>query len=407
MRSQAGIIRVYLTSNATRFASRALLHRLTRGGVRSIGISGMKTAVMLWALVCIVTAPFASAAQGGLIATESGQVSPLVASVVDSFELLLRDSAVIVITTDGDERQEMAKVASFLKSRQRIQDAPKIVESIRQQFRRDKSGFAHPIWITEYGTRGNACVLAVSQNAPATYTTLLSKKIDGPLVSGNRLKPLVGEVIQASVIAHEMYHCYEYLRGPMMAFWEEALRTRLAYAVHRSESAADAYAALYVLQRFDAVDTIRMQMEFRRIGMLNSDVEHNTARTVEHILTAHNNNRLARMVPGRLALMAEDIRNESVMDEKTFVSLKKSSIEITGAYIGLLAERPGLNVKREEGQLLNEKMTLMDDAPQNFRLTTYVMNEISASLHKIGARAAVTSQYFKPLMDRYAMKLIP
>ena len=192
-----------------------------------------------------------------------------------------------------------------------------------------------------------------------------------------------------------------------MAFWEEALRTRLAYAVHRSESAADAYAALYVLQRFDAVDTIRMQMEFRRIGMLNSDVEHNTARTVEHILTAHNNNRLARMVPGRLALMAEDIRNERVMDEKTFVSLKKSSIEITGAYIGLLAERPGLNVKREEGQLLTEKMTLMDDAPQNFRLTAYVMNEISASLHKIGARAAVTSQYFKPLMDRYAMKLIP
>ena len=368
----------------------------------------MKTAAFIWALFCsLATAQPTSAAQSSLIYAESGRVSPLVESVVNSFQPLLRDSTIIVIATDGDERRELAKLASFLKSRNIVENAPQIIESVRKQFRRDKSGFAHPIWLTDHSAIGNACVLAVRQNEQASYANLLSKKIDEALISGNRLRQIDSEVIQASVIAHEMYHCYEYMRGSMTAFWEEALQTRLNYAMHRSESAADAYAALYVLQNYDAVNTIRMLMEFRRIGMLNSDVEHNTSRTVEHVLTSYNNRLLTRMAPGRLALLAEDIRNDKVMDERTFVSLKKSSLEITNAYISLLSERSGVNIKRERAQLLIEKMELMDDAPQNARLTAYVMNEISGSLYKIGARPAASSKYFQPLMDRYTRKPIP
>ncbi len=368
----------------------------------------MKSAVTLWALFCcLAMAQPASAAQNSLLYAETGKVSPLVESVVNSFQTLLRDSTIIVVSVDGDERQEMAKIASFLKSKKVTQDSPQIIESIRKQFRRDKTGFARPIWLSDNSAKGNACVLAVRQNEQASYANLLSKKIDEALVSGSRLNPLDAEVIQASIVAHEMYHCYEYLRGSMVSFWEDALATRLAYAMHRSESAADAYAALYVLQNYDAVNTIRMQMEFRRIGMLNSDVEHNTAQTVEHVLTSFNNRRLTRMATGRLILMAEGIRNDKVMDEETFVSLKKSSIEITGAYISLLPERPGLNIKREKALLLIEKMALMDNTPQNIRLTAYVMNEVSASFHKIGARAAVSSKYFQPLMERYATKKPP
>jgi len=368
----------------------------------------MKSVAYLWALFCcLVIVPPASAAQSGLIYAETGKVSPLVESVVNSFQTLLRGSTIIVVSVDGDERQEMAKIASFLDSKKTVKDAPQIIESIRKQFRRDTTGFTRPIWLSDNNAKGNACVLAVRQNEQATYANLLSKKIDEALVSGNRLMPLDVEVIQASIVAHEMYHCYEYLRGSMVTFWEGALETRLAYSMHRSESAADAYAALYVLQNYDAVNTVRMQMEFRRIGMLNADVEHNTAQTVEHVLTSFNNRRLTRMATGRLILMAEDIRNDKVMDEQTFVSLKKSSIEITGAYISLLSERPGLNIKREKAQLLIEKMALMDNTPQNIRLTAYVMNEISASFHKIGARAAVSSKYFQPLMERYAMKKTP
>lgn len=368
----------------------------------------MKSVAYLWALFCcLATVHPTAAAQSGLIYAESGKVSPLVESVVNSFQTLLRGSTIIVVSVDGDERQEMAKIASFLESKKIVKDAPQIIESIRKQFRRDKTGFTRPIWLSDNGAKGNACVLAVRQNDQASYVNLLSKKIDEALVSGNRLMPLDSEVIQASIVAHEMYHCYEYLRGSMVTFWEDALETRLAYAMHRSESAADAYAALYVLQNYDAVNTVRMQIEFRRIGMLNADVEHNTAQTVEHVLTSLNNRRLTRMATGRLILMAEDIRNDKVMDEQTFVSLKKSSIEITGAYISLLTERPGLNIKREKAQLLTEKMALMDNTPQNSRLTAYVMNEISASFHKIGARAAVSSKYFLPLMERYAMKMTP
>ena len=386
-------------ANCAMFAQRSSSHR---------AMVVMTTAIFIWALFyCLVTAQAASAAQSSLIYEESGKVSPLVESVVNGFQLLLPDSTVIVLSTDGDERRELAKLASFLKSRNIIDDAPQIVESVRKQFRRDKSGFAHPIWLTDYSARGNACVLAVRQNGQASYESLLSKKIDEALIAGKRLEPMDGEVIQASVIAHEMYHCYEYLKGSMTAFWEEALQSRLAYAMHRSESAADAYAALYVLRTYGAVDTVRMLMELRRIGMLNSDVEHNTARTVEYVLTTYNNRLLTRMAPGRLVLMAEDIRNDNVMDEHTFVSLKKSSIEITGAYINLLSGRSGLNIKREKTQLLTEKMALMDDTPQNVRLTAYVMNEISGSLHKIGAGPAASSKYFQPLMDRYARRSIP
>lgn len=368
----------------------------------------MKSVAYLWALFCcLAIVQPASAAQSSLIYAESGKVSPLVESVVNSFQTLLRGSTIIVVSVDGDERQEMAKIASFLDSKKSVKDAPQIIESIRKQFRRDTTGFARPIWLSENSANGNACVLAVRQNEQASYANLLSKKIDDALVSGTRLIPLDAEVIQASIVAHEMYHCYEYLRGSMVTFWENALASRLAYSMHRSESAADAYAALYVLQNYDAVDTVRMQIEFRRIGMLNSDVEHNTAQTVEPVLTSFNNRRLTRMATGRLILMAEDIRNNKVMDEQTFVSLKKSSIEITGAYLSLLPERPGLNIKREKAQLLIEKMALMDNTPQNIRLTAYVMNEISASLHKIGARSAVSSKYFQPLMERYAMKLFP
>ncbi len=361
---------------------------------------------MVFALLGCLVASDSVAAPGSLLSAESGKVSPLVESVVNSFQMLLPDSTIIVVSTDGDERREMAKVASFLKGKSLDGNPQQIVESVRQQFRRDKTGFSHPIWLSDTRARGNACVLGVQQDGQATHASLLSKKIGDALISGNRVRPIDAEVVQASIIAHEMYHCYEYLRGSMTDFWEDALQYRLAYATHRSESAADAYAALYVLQHYDALDTLRMLTEFRKIGMLNSDVEHNTSRTVEYVLASYNNSRLIRMVPGRLALLAEDIRNDRVMDEKTFVSLKKSSIEITGAYIGLLSERPGLNVKREKAQLLTEKMTLMDDTPQNSRLTAYVMNEISASLHKIGARQAATSKYFKPLMERYASRLV-
>ncbi|MBT9567922.1 MAG: hypothetical protein IV085_06450 [Thiobacillus sp.] len=357
--------------------------------------------------VCLCMLPSVVFAQRELISAESGRVAPLVESVVNDFQILLRESTIIVLSTDGDEQREMAKLGAFLKSRNVVEDAPQIMASVRKQLRRDKTGFSHPIWLTDHSAKGNACVLAVRQNESGAPAALVSKKIGDALISGKRLKQTDGDVIQASIIAHEMYHCYEYLRAPMTAFWEDAMRSRLTYAMHRSESAADAFAALYVLQNYDAVDTVRMLMEFRRIGMLNSDVEHNTARTVEHVLTAHNNRLLPRMAPGRLVLMAEDIRNEKVMDENTFVALKKSSIEITGAYINLLPESGGLNLKHEKAQLLSEKLALMDDAPQNVRMTAYVMNEISGSLHKIGARTATSSKYFQPLMERYTRKPIP
>lgn len=368
----------------------------------------MKRSFHSWAvLACLCMMPSVAAAQRGLISAESGKVAPLVESVVNDFQILLRDSTIIVLSTDGDEQREMAKLGTFLKSRNIVEDAPQIMESVRKQFRRDKTGFSRPVWLSDHNAKGNACVLAVRQHESGSHAALLSKKIGDALISGRPLKQIDSEVAQASIIAHEMYHCYEYLRVSMTAFWEEAMQSRLTYAMHRSESAADAFAALYVLQNYDALNTVRMLMEFRRIGMLNSDVEHNTARTVEHILTTYNNRLLPRMAPGRLVLMAEDIRNEKVMDENTFVALKKSSIEITGAYINLLTERNELNIKREKALLLSEKLALMDDAPQNVRMTAYVMNEISGSLHKIGARAATSSKYFQPLMERYTRRPIP
>ena len=369
---------------------------------------GMKTALYLLALFCcLAAAQPAAAAQGGLIYAESGELSPLVKSLVNNFQGLLEGSTIIVMNTDGDEQHELAKVEAFLAGKKGFAEVPQIVASVRTQFRRDKTGFSHPIWLTYNGAHGNACVLAVRQNGQATYTPLVSKKIDTPLIAGNRVRPLDGEVVQASVIAHEMYHCYEYLRGSMTAFWQQALETRLAYATHRSESAADAYAALYVLQNYDDLTTLRTLMEFRRIGMLNSDVEHNTSRTVEQVLKSFNRDQLAMMTPEELILMAADIRNDTIMDEKTFVALKKSSIEITGAYLSLLSGLPGLDLKRGETQLLTETTMLMDDAPQDIRLTAHVVDEISASLYKIGAGKAVSSKYFQPLVKRYAMKVNP
>lgn len=368
----------------------------------------MQTALYVLALFCcLVTSQRAAAEQGGLIYAESGKLTPLVKSVVNNFKPLLKGSTIIVVNTDGDEQRELAKVESLLAGKKGIADAPRIVESIRAQFRRDKTGFSHPIWLTDNRAQGNACVLAVRQNGQASYTSLVSRKIDEPLISGNRVRPLDGEVIRASVIAHEMYHCYEYLSSSMMDFWGKALETRMAYAMHRSESAADAYATLYVLQHYDALTTLRTLMEFRRIGMLNSDVEHNTSLTVEQVLKSFNRDRLAMMTPEELILMAADIRDDKVMAEKTFVSLKKSSIEITGAYLSLLSGLPGLDLKREKNQLLIETAMLMDDAPRDGRLTARVLDEISASLYKVGAGEAVSSKYFQPLVGRYAMKVNP
>ncbi len=149
-----------------------------------------------WALLCCLApahAAPASVPQNALIYAESGPVSPLVESVVNSFQSLLRDSTIIVLSTDGDEQQELSKLASFLQSRKVVVDAPQIIESVRKQLRRDKSGFAHPIWLTEHSAQGNACVLAVRQNEPASYTTLVSKKIDEALISGKRLNRLTAK----------------------------------------------------------------------------------------------------------------------------------------------------------------------------------------------------------------------
>ena len=367
----------------------------------------MKSIAYIFTLYYCLAAALPAAAQDSLIFAASENLSPLVKSVVNNFKGLLDGSTIIVLNTDGDEQQEMAKVQFFLAGKEGITETPKIIESIRTQFRRDKIGFSHPIWLTYNGVKGNACVLATRLNGKRDYTSLVSKKIDGPLIAGEPLMPLDSEVVQASVIAHEMFHCYEFMRGSMTTFWEQALQTRPSYAMHRSESAADAYATLYTLQNYDALTTLRTLMEFRKIGMLNSDVEHNTSLTVEQVLKTFYTNQLAMLTPGELVLMAADIRDANVMDEQTFVALKKSSLELTGAYFSLLSGRPGIDIKKGEAQLLTETMMLMDDAPQDVRLTSHVLNDITASLYKVGAGMAVSSKYFQPLMERYTLKINP
>ena len=363
----------------------------------------MKSTAYIFTLLYCLAAAQHAAAQDGLIYAASVKLSPLVMSVVNNFKGLLDGSTIIVLNTDGDEQQEMAKVQSFLVGKEGVTESPQIIESIRTQFRHDKTGFSHPIWLTYNGVKGNACVLATRMNGQRDYTSMVSKKIDGPLIGGEPLMPLDSEVVQASVIAHEMFHCYEFMRGSRSAFWEQASQTRLSYAMHRSESAADAYATLYTLQHYDALTTLRTLMEFRKIGMLNSDVEHNTSLTVEQVLKTFYTNQLAMLTPGELVLMAADIRDASVMDEQAFVVLKKSSLELTGAYFSLLSGRPGIDIKEGEAQLMSETMMLMDDAPQDVRLTSQVLKVITASLYKVGAGMAVSSKYFQPLMERYAM----
>lgn len=336
------------------------------------------------------------------IVTDSGEVSRIVESVINEFKMLMKDSTIIVVNTDGDERQELAKIESFLASKKGVVDAPKIMESVKKQFRTDKIGFAHPIWLSDESANGNACVLGVRQNALASYTSLISAKIDKPLIKGNAVRPIDGKLIQAGIIAHEMYHCYEYMNGSMMDFWDKAIKMRTAaYAMHRSESVADAYATLYVLKNFDAMTSLRTLVEFRKIGMLNSDVEHNTSLTVERILSSFDREQFAKMSPAELIRMAADIRDDTVMDEKTFVAVKKTAIELTGAYRSLLSEFHGLGLKNGEQQLKIETAMLMDDAPQNIQLTRRVLNEITASLYEIGAGDAVSSRYFQPLLERY------
>jgi hypothetical protein len=368
----------------------------------------MKKAAKFYALFCCLwVAQGAVAVQGGLVEREAREDSPLVRSVVNNFKGLLKDSTIIVLDTAGNERGELAKVEAFLKGKKGTVSADQIVESIRKQYRRDKTGFAYPIWLTSDSASGNACVLAVNENSRPSYESIVSKKIDGPLIVGSRLRPIDGEIIQASVVAHEMYHCYEYLSGSMTDFVNKSMQRSNAYQTYRSESAADAFAALYVRKNFDDLNTIRMQMEFRRIGMLNSDVEHNTSPTVERVLKSFNKDQLSKMRPDGLVIMAGGIRDDSVLDEKDFVALKKSSIEITRAYLGLLSGLAGVDVKKAKTQLLVEASMLMDDSPEDGRLNARVFDEITASLYKIGAGRAVSSKYFQPLVEQFHLETNP
>lgn len=371
----------------------------------------MKAALVLFALVsCCAMLQRGAAAQDGYIVMDRTKISPVVQSIVDNFKPLLPGSTIIVVNTGGDEQLALAQIESFLVRQKEIADAvevpeiPVILASIKQQFRTDKRGFSHAIWLSDDRATGNACVLGVRQNAPASYTTLVSKKIDEPLISGHTVRPLDAQAIQASVIAHEMYHCYEYLKGSKLDFWRQAFETRMAYAVHRSESAADAYAALYVLQNYDALNTLRTLMEFRRIGMLNSDVEHNSSLTVEAILKTFKRDQLAKIAPVKLIHLAGAMRDETIMDEEAFVALKKSSIELTGAYRSLLSEFQGLGLKNGKAQLEIESAQLMDDAPRDSQRTARVLYEITASFYKIGAGSAVSSRYYQPLLERYQSK---
>jgi hypothetical protein len=120
-----------------------------------------------------------------------------------------------------------------------------------------------------------------------------------------------------------------------------------------------------------------------------------------------NREQLAMMTPEHVIRLAAAIRDATVMDEQTFVALKKSSIELTGAYLSLLSGLPGLDLKREQNRLLVETAMLMDDAPRDGRLTARVLDEITASLYKVGAGRAVSSNYFQLLVGRYAMKESP
>lgn len=363
-------------------------------------MKGVLVGLAFYGLVCV--AQSAAVEHGGLVDAESGEVSPDVAHVVNNFRTLLDGSRIIVVNAGGDERRELAKIESFLARHQGFTDAPEILQAVKAQFRTSRVGFSFPIWLSDDSAKGNACVLGVRPKEALSFKSLVSAKIAQPLIAGSRVRPIDNEVIRASVIAHEMFHCYEYLKGSSHDFWSKAMKMRGAYATHRSESAADAYAALYVLQNFDAKPSLRTLMEFRKLGMLNSDVEHNTSQTVEFLLKTFDWEQLVKLSSDELVRMAAAISEDKAMSETSFLAMKKSAIDVTSAYQGLLAEYPELDVKQWQKQLrIETAMSMLVDAPQDPRLEAQILIEIAASLYKIGAGTAVSSRHFQSLLERY------
>ncbi len=237
---------------------------------------------------------------------------------------------------------QLADLREFLEAQ--AAPAPVVrdtIETVVYKLAKFKAGFAYPVYVSEHGKTGNACVVAESdhQRLKDGVGLLASPRIVQHLLHG-RLPPLALDEVANQIVHHELFHCHDMLKLSLYEVGLRVLADGPAYFAYRGEAGADAYAALVYLRAGGDKRLLRQIRDFRTLNLLNGDAVHFTARTLDHIIWRYDQRSLRGLSTGQLLRLAEDIRDATAFSATEFASVEQAAQRFEQAFLARTA-RPG------------------------------------------------------------------
>lgn len=215
------------------------------------------------------------------------------------------------------------------------------VDAVLYKLRNFKAGFAYPIYMSETGRKGNACVVADGQHDEVedAATILASKTLRNHVLKGAAPVMPVKDVLE-NVLYHEMFHCFDLMKTSQLDVGMQILHHGSGYVAYMSEVGADAFSALRYLRAGGDKALLRHIRDYRTVNLLNGDAAHYTARTLDHIIWHYDAQALKNYTTTQLVELANRIREETLLSPEDFAAVEAAAHDFHRTLTATIGEAP-------------------------------------------------------------------
>lgn len=265
-----------------------------------------------------------------------GTHSPQVMNIVKLAASQTPGNDFVLIDTDGPANEAESSLRSYIAHRG-IEDAQaeNMVSRMLDSRKQNRRGFASPEYLDIDKNTGNFCVIALPRKAGQDGLPVADRISQAiPALVAARIP---SEVLSLHVSAHEIFHCIDGLRESRMQALERDLERGITLSTHASELGADIFASLVVRREMgeSAALALGRLSDFRAIGIMNNDAEHDTR---AGIVAAIN----ARIEPDVVAQTLV-IRDRTLIDAERFYEVLAIALEVNQMWLAQLeSARPDL-----------------------------------------------------------------
>lgn len=285
----------------------------------------------------------------------------------------------------------------FLQSNNASKEVIKdTVDTVIYKLKHFKAGFAYPVYASETATTGNTCVVADSHLSEFkdAIALLTSERIHQSVLA--RRAPAVSvQAVLDNVLNHEIFHCYDLMKMSQTEIGLQVVKHGSAYFSHHGEAGADAFAALVHLRGGGDKALLRQIRDFRTLNLLNGDAAHYTARTLDHILSNYDRQRLKRFNMRQIVELAHAIRALTALTPDEFELYRNAAQQFSSE----LAALDGSDNKPDAEWM----QKLVYTPPPDPEFLSLAISQVRSALHNLGGDISPANTYFYPLVKKFSL----